>query len=87
MPNQKVLSSINFSTQVIDDAKAWLTTHTYPDYIATAEQREHYTKVFGAFKVRSGELFYEQRRAIPEDDPTTQREAIQHAYDSPAALK
>ena len=86
MPNGKVLSSINFSTQVIDDVKAWLTTHVFPNYIKTPEQRDHYSKVFGEFKVRNGDLYYEQRRAIPEDDPTAQRDAIQHAYDSPAAL-
>ena len=72
----KWLSSINFSTQVIADVINWLQTGAYPAYIATAEQSEHYDNTFSDFTVQNGDLYYGTRQAIPEDDPTEQRDRI-----------
>ena len=81
---QKWLSSINFSGQVVQDAIAFKNTGIHPAYIVTPEQITHYNKTFRDFTVRNGHLFFGNREVIEEDDPTAQRDTIRSVYDSPA---
>ena len=83
---EKWLSSINFSGQVVGDVIVFLQTGVHPAYIATPEQITHYNKTFRDFTVRNGNLFFGDREVVETDDPTAQRDAIQGVYDSPEAL-
>ena len=85
-PDEKWLSSINFSGQVVADVITFKNTGAHPPYIGTPEQITHYNKTFQNFTVRNGNLFYGNREVVELDDPTAQRDAIQTVYDSPEGL-
>ena len=85
-PDEKWLSSINFSGQVVADVIAFKNTGVHPAYIATPEQITPYNKTFQNFTVRHGNLFFGSREVVELDDPTAQRDAIQTVYDSPEGL-
>ena len=84
--DEKWLSSINFSGQVVQDAIAFKNTGAQPAYIVTPEQIHHYNETFKDFTVRNGHLFFGNREVIEEDDPTAQRDTIRSVYDSPEGL-